>query len=519
MKALFIGDDLEVLNLQGDTSLCLAEGCLGLGYEVFWSLPQDIILFNNMLMVEQAKKITHISRSGLSLESYPELTSVNDFECVFLRKDPPFDGSYLTLCWLLQVAQVPCFNTPDVVAAFHEKILHITLVNRGFLNTSDIIPTYFGKSMKVLSTFLKDHDGQHGFVVKPWLGYGGRGIRHLVTQDQVFTRVKSSQHPPVSPGAMDIVQPFDPNIRVHGDRRVLYVFGTPVGDFVRLPQGDRIEANLAQGGSAHLIPRPPGCDTLIEKIGIGLKSLKIAFAGADVIGNKVNEINITSPTGLRTLEDLKKTPLGKTVVKMMLVSAGLMGCVTKKSENPIGFRTFVSPLQRCYENPEAHFKGYLRVQGVGTLPFELSWSKAFLSFDVLDPLGVPSQTFEWRGNSLEKRLAQAPSPFDSLDPQSIKKIVCGGVGAQSMLSHFTPSRSQGQDALHFKTKSYPYEFILKQKDSVLITSLSLKKMWWQLGRVPEKTFEIRGAIKGNMYEPISLKDTSHGQWALYFIHE
>ncbi len=101
-----------------------------------------------------------------------------------------------------------------------------------------------------------------------------------------------------------LVQPFLQNISTDGDRRVFFIQGEVYFHFVRLPQSGSIISNTAQGGKTILKEMNQEQQFLCKNIGNFLKKHQIFFAGLDLIGNKVGEINITSPTGIRAYETL-----------------------------------------------------------------------------------------------------------------------------------------------------------------------------------------------------------------------
>ena len=140
-----------------------------------------------------------------------------------------------------------------------------------------------------------DSQNEEQVVTKPFLGFGGRDVE--LQGREAYRHSASSD--------LDrFIQPFVSEVRTRGDRRVLFLEGKVIGHFVRMPAQGGFISNLAQGGTAHAKPLSAEEEELCVKVSNFLAAVGINFAGADFIGSRVSEINITSPTGLRSLEAL-----------------------------------------------------------------------------------------------------------------------------------------------------------------------------------------------------------------------
>ncbi len=296
-KILFIGDPLDKLKLSSDSSLALVQAALSLGHEVHWCRSENLSYCSPDIYATNLQNFTSVSSLGMKSTEILE-SKFFEYDFCFIRKDPPFDESYKDLCWLLSAQnKVKVINDPKVLLAFHEKCLHWLALEEDVLSSDEVIPTCLTQNKKILEHFFSKFSNHQQFIVKPWLGYGGQNITLLNDKTQVFDFM-SLQH------GLSLVQPFIENISTVGDRRVLIANGDVVGDFVRLPQAGSIASNLAQGGKAVLQSMTPSQVQLCDKIAKFLLQKNIQFAGLDLIGNKVGEINVTSPTGIRTYEEL-----------------------------------------------------------------------------------------------------------------------------------------------------------------------------------------------------------------------
>lgn len=303
-KILFIGDALNTLKLSSDSSLALAEAALSQGHCVSWCTPEKVVYFKNTVLIEECDELVHVSSTQLHIGK-KQRHFLAEFSLCFIRKDPPFDAAYKNLCWLLATEKnVKMINPPHTLLTYHEKSLPWHAFAEGVLEEHNLIPTCFARSLSTIQDFCTALPNTQ-FIAKPWLGHGGEDVTLFQEKSDLFTYLKSrdSKQDPL------LVQPFLEEIHTLGDRRVLIANGKVVCHFVRLPAQGRIAANLAQGGSAQLKPLTPEQNEICLKLARYLQEKQILFAGIDLIGLFVSEINITSPTGLRTYENLAKTPV------------------------------------------------------------------------------------------------------------------------------------------------------------------------------------------------------------------
>ena len=152
------------------------------------------------------------------------------------------------------------------------------------------------------------HTTNHIFTIKPLYEKGGKGIFKISLKDKnldkkLNTVVKKEKLPL-------IVQKFLPEIK-YGDKRIILFNGKPVGSMKRIPAVNEIRANLSQGGSAHKSSLTKRDKYICKEIGPWLKKTGLFFAGIDIIGNYLTEINVTSPTGIVEINQLENTNLEK----------------------------------------------------------------------------------------------------------------------------------------------------------------------------------------------------------------
>jgi glutathione synthase len=326
-QLLFLADPPAALNPRGDSSLALSQSALEMGYRVTWATPSSLSLAKDSVVVRGQWTLESFephqdnpSEKSLAAPWRPvwhpvwhpdgKLYDIEAFDAVWVRKDPPFDRHYLDFCWLLALAfpqatpEGPrrCINSPHGLLTFHEKSLQFAAVQAGILHPTEVLPALVTTDRELLRSTINSWESQglgDGFVIKPWLGFGGRDVARLPDQDSLVQAWEERQ-----PSGLSIVQPFDPEVFVSGDVRVITAGQNIVGAFQRRPQQGRIESNLAQGGTAHHVELSSRQMDMLQRLISFLYGHGIVFSGVDMIGNRINEVNITSPTGLRSLQAL-----------------------------------------------------------------------------------------------------------------------------------------------------------------------------------------------------------------------
>jgi glutathione synthase len=136
-------------------------------------------------------------------------------------------------------------------------------------------------------------------VLKPLHGGGGSGVVRLKADDPNLDALLEL-HAMISRDQV-VVQRFIPAVSA-GDKRIILIDGEPVGAINRIPAKDQVRSNLAKGGRAEAVELTARDKELCAIIGPELKARGLLFAGIDVIGDYLTEINVTSPTGAQQLK-------------------------------------------------------------------------------------------------------------------------------------------------------------------------------------------------------------------------
>lgn len=306
---LFIVDPIETLKPESDTSLALMRAALGRGLQVVAASASDLFLQEGDVFVE-AQTIENFERGEIPRPTQAKVYKIEDFKVIFIRKDPPFDESYVRLCWLLKAYEnrVRFLNSPQKLLQYHEKLLPFEGYQSRDLRNTDLLPGIITADLRRSMDYVNKSNAKE-FILKSFLGFAGHDVHRISKVDfaekagLLFERK----------GAW-ILQPLQEEIFEKGDRRVFFLFGRYVGDFVRIPKEGSVLSNLAQGGRAELRSMNKGEKALVRRIEIWIQKLKIDMVGADFIAGRLSEVNITSPTGFLTYEALTGKNLSEEVI-------------------------------------------------------------------------------------------------------------------------------------------------------------------------------------------------------------
>ena len=284
---LFITDAFGSLNHKKDTSIFMMEEALNRDVDVYQCEMKDIFALDNMVYAN----CFSIS-SNLSIAINTNKIALNDFSSVFMRKDPPVDENYINCLHLLSTAAnkgANIHNDPSAIKEFNEKVFALYF--------SDFIPkTIITSDINQIKEFQKRYQT---IVVKPLDGMGGASIHKF---DDINEDAKDILLNMTNKETTTIIgQEFLPEI-YDGDFRILIIHGKPFPKtLARIPQDGNFKGNLAAGGKGVVADLTPAQEEIANKVAIKLLENGINFAGIDMIGDKLTEINITSPTCAREI--------------------------------------------------------------------------------------------------------------------------------------------------------------------------------------------------------------------------
>ena len=287
-------DPLEDVKIDGDTSFALAEVAQARGAELFVYGP-DHMSFEQGRVTAWARpaKVQRVKGTPGLFGDTVKLDLAKDLDVILMRQDPPFDMNYITACHLLELisGETLVVNDPEGVRSSPEKIFPL-------LYPEIMPPTLVSRDVRDIVAFRATHKD---IIIKPLYGHGGAGVFRLKPDDSnmdsllevFFTRSRE----PV------MVQAFLPAVS-EGDKRIMLVDGEPVGAINRRPQAGQVRSNLVVGGTAEKSDLSDADRRICEIIGPELKRRGLVLTGIDVIGGRLTEVNVTSPTGVQAIKAL-----------------------------------------------------------------------------------------------------------------------------------------------------------------------------------------------------------------------
>ena len=293
-------DKIDDIDIDFDSSFLIGIEAQKRNYEIFYYNPQD--LFYNEGLIQANGYYVELIESNKQYFKYLSkkiCVNLHDFMFIFIRQDPPFDMNYITSTYLLDYlpSKNVVINNPTSIRNFSEKI-------SAFNFKEFMPPTIVTQDVEIIKNFLMNHED---IVTKPLYGNGGVGIyRHTIKENKLtdmFRGMLVLEEPLMA-------QKYIPEIK-DGDRRLILIDGEYVGSVARMPMKDSIKANFHAGGTAkktHLIRRDKEICAALSNT---LKENQLFFVGIDIIGDYLTEINVTSPTGMKQINELNNTNLEK----------------------------------------------------------------------------------------------------------------------------------------------------------------------------------------------------------------
>ncbi|MEO9969211.1 MAG: glutathione synthase [Hyphomonadaceae bacterium] len=285
-------DPLETVDINGDTSFALAETAQARGFSVFVYGPEHLS-YNQGRVLARARpaKVQRVADTPGIFGDEIELDLASDIDVVLMRQDPPFDMSYITACHLLELIsdETLVLNDPKYVRGSPEKLFPMLF--------ADLMPpTLVSRDAQAIAAFRAEHKD---IILKPLYGNGGAGVFRVKADDSNYASLmemfmERSREP-------IIAQAFLPDVKF-GDRRVIIIDGEAVGAINRVPLEGETRSNMHVGGVAKPVELNEHDIRISEAIGPELKRRGQVLVGIDVIGDRLTEVNVTSPTGVQELK-------------------------------------------------------------------------------------------------------------------------------------------------------------------------------------------------------------------------
>ena len=292
------GNHPSKLNIKSDTSIFLAVEAQNKNYKIFYYEPNNLSIINNKVIAKgYFLKFNYLNKRFFKII---KRQTINLTRCKFLliRQDPPFNLEYISTTYILDKIKdkVKIINDPTSIRNVSEK-LYSSLFQKYMPDTM------FTKDLNEIKKFYKKNKN---IIIKPIHSFGGNDI-HLIKDSfkKSFISKFIKKHGHI------MCQKFLSKIE-YGDKRVFLIDGKICGAISRIPKEGSFLSNLSKGAKA-ITTKPNKIELKISKIiAKNLKKQNIYFAGIDFIDQKLNgDINVTSPTGLKTYFDLTGINLAK----------------------------------------------------------------------------------------------------------------------------------------------------------------------------------------------------------------
>ena len=292
------GNHPSGLNPKSDTSIFLAVEAQNRKYKIFYYEPKDLSIINDKVVAKGYYiKFSYSNKEFFKIIN-KQILDLSKCKYLLIRQDPPFNMEYISTTYILDKIKdkVKIVNNPTSIRNISEKLYSISfqkfMPNTIFTKDINEVYKFFIKNKKI--------------ILKPIHSFGGNDI-HLVekkiNKKMILNFIKKHGH--------IMCQKFLPKIKF-GDKRVFLINGIICGAISRVPKKGSFLSNMSKGAipiSTKLTKTEIKISNLIAK---DLKKNDIYFSGIDFIDQKLNgDINVTSPTGLKTFYDLTNINLAK----------------------------------------------------------------------------------------------------------------------------------------------------------------------------------------------------------------
>lgn len=305
IKMLFIMDPIQSINIEKDTTFVFMLESQERGHEVWYAELRDLFVKDGKawgdvseISLERATRYYKMGRK--------ETVSIERFEVVWMRKDPPFNLDYIYATYILSLID------PNLTLVVNNP--------RGIRESNEKLYTLYFPELIPLSLVTKDTDRLKDFlisvggemVVKPLDGHGGEGVFYVKEGDKNANVILESI---TEFGRRYILaQKFIKEVSL-GDKRIVILDGEPLGAVLRVSKpGGEFRCNFHSGGSPFKTDLHDRDMQICRKLAPRLRADGLYFVGIDVVGGYLTEINTTSPTGIQEINILNGTKLEAKVI-------------------------------------------------------------------------------------------------------------------------------------------------------------------------------------------------------------
>jgi glutathione synthase len=285
-------DPIERINIRGDSTFALLLEAQNRAHAVSYYTPDRLVLRDGKVSATVRPLVVRDVAGDHFTLGEPRHVDLAAFDVVLLRQDPPFDLAYISTTHMLDRIQPKTLvvNDPSAVRNAPEKLF--------VMEFPDLMPpTLITRSLDAIKAFRAEHGD---IVMKPLYGLGGQAVFRLAADDLNFGSLYD-----LFAGMFRepwVVQKFLPAVK-DGDKRIILVDGEFAGAINRVPAADDLRSNMVRGGVPTATELTDRERHICERLGPHLRERGLLFVGIDVIGGFLTEINVTSPTGIRSVKN------------------------------------------------------------------------------------------------------------------------------------------------------------------------------------------------------------------------
>ncbi len=285
-------DPIERINIRGDSTFALLLEAQARGHALAYYTPDRLALRDGKVSARvQPVSVRDEIGNHVALGE-PRDVALDSFDVVLLRQDPPFDLAYITSTHMLERIQPKTLvvNDPAHVRNAPEKVF--------VTEFPDLMPpTLITRDLEAIKAFRAEHAD---IVMKPLYGKGGEAVFRLTRDDLNFGSLYDLFA--VTFREPWVVQKYLPAVK-EGDKRIILVDGDFAGAVNRVPAPDDLRSNMVRGGVPKATDLTRREREICARLGPALRERGLLFVGIDVIGDYLTEINVTSPTGIRSVKN------------------------------------------------------------------------------------------------------------------------------------------------------------------------------------------------------------------------
>ena len=283
-------DPIETIDIDADSTFVLALEAQRRGHGLYHYEPRHLSYRQGRVLARARPLEVRREKGNHATLGAAEVIDLATLDVVLMRQDPPFNLAYISATHLLDRVhpETLVVNDPHSVRNAPEKLFVTQFAEL-------MPPTLISYDIEEIRAFRAE---QGDIIVKPLYGGGGAGVFLIKKDDNNLSSLVETFQSFLNEPLM--VQLYLPEI-LAGDKRIILIDGKPAGAVNRVPPAWDVRANMHVGGRAEKSVLTKRDLEICEVIGPALEEYGLVFAGIDVIGDHLTEINVTSPTGLQEI--------------------------------------------------------------------------------------------------------------------------------------------------------------------------------------------------------------------------